>query len=177
VSLGLWFSKKITSAHASFAVVGQFIGAAIGGLIIWIIARGLPDYQRGSFASNGYESHSIGGYSLGAAVAVEIVFTALLVVVVLFTTTKNFSVGMGGLVAGLTLTLIHLITIQVDQTSVNPARSFGAAIFADSDSEALKQLWVFILFPLIGAAVGAALWMLLDPSRNDDAQPVVADAG
>lgn len=168
VTLGLWISKKVDNAHAMFAVIGQVIGAAVGGLIIFVVARGMPGYQRGSFASNGYDTHSLGGYNLGSAMLVEVVFTALLVVVVLFTTTHKFSVGMGGLVVGLTLTLIHLVTIQVDQTSVNPARSFGAAIFADSNSEALKQLWVFIVFPLIGAAVGAALWMVLDPSRGDN---------
>jgi len=168
VTLGLWLSKKVSNAHAAFAVAGQLLGAAVGGLIIWVIARGVPGYQRGSFASNGYKEHSPGGYGLGSAMVVEVVLTALLVVVVLFTTTKKFSVGMGGLVVGLTLTLIHLISIQVDNTSVNPARSFGAAIFADSNSDALKQLWVFIVFPLIGAAVGVALWMLLDASRHED---------
>lgn len=88
-----------------FAVIGQVIGAAVGGLIIFVVARGMPGYQRGSFASNGYDTHSLGGYNLGSAMLVEVVFTALLVVVVLFTTTHKFSVGMGGLVVGLTLTL------------------------------------------------------------------------
>ena len=74
---------------------------------------------------------------------------------------------MSGLVVGITLTLIHLVTIPVDNTSVNPARSFGAALFASSDSEALKQLWLFIIFPLMGAAVGAGVWMVLDPSRDE----------
>jgi aquaporin Z len=167
VTLGFWFAKKIDAAQAVVSVIGQLIGAAAGGAIIWVIARGLPGYQRGGFAANGYRDHSPGGYGIGSAMVVEIVFTALLVVVVLFTTTKPFSVGMGGLVAGITLTLIHLVTIPVDNTSVNPARSFGAAIFASSDSEALKQLWLFIIFPLMGAAVGAGLWMILDPSRKE----------
>jgi aquaporin Z len=167
VTLGLWFAKKIDAAQAVFSVIGELIGAAAGGAIIWVIARGLPGYQRGTFAANGYRDHSPGGYGMGSAMVVEIVFTALLVVVVLFTTTKRFSVGMSGLVVGITLTLIHLVTIPVDNTSVNPARSFGAALFASSDSEALKQLWLFIIFPLMGAAVGAGVWMVLDPSRDE----------
>ncbi len=167
VSLGLWFAKKIDSMHAVFAVVGQAVGAVAGGGIIWAIARGLPGYDRGDFATNGFGAYSPAKYSMSSAMIVEVVFTALLVIVVLFTTTKKVSVGMGGLVVGLTLTLIHLITIQVDNTSVNPARSFGTALFANSDSEALNQLWLFIIFPLIGAAVGAAVWMVLDPSRRE----------
>ncbi len=168
VTLGMWVAKKVNGAHAVFAVLGQILGAAIGGFIIWGIARGVPGFQRGSFASNGYKLHSPGGYGLGSAIVVEIVFTALLVVVVLFTTTRKFSIGFGGLVAGLTLALIHMVTIPIDNTSVNPARSFGAAIFADSKSDALNQLWVFIVFPLVGAVVGVFLWLMLDDSRLED---------
>lgn len=168
VTLGMWLARKVNGAHAFFAVLGQIFGAALGGFIIWGIARGLKGWDRGSFASNGFDQHSPAGYGLGAAMVVEIVFTALLVVVVLFTTTRKFSIGFGGLVAGLTLTLIHLITIPVDNTSVNPARSFGAAIFADGNSDALNQLWVFIVFPLIGAVVGVFVWLMLDDSRLED---------
>ena len=96
---------------------------------------------------------------------VEIVLTALLVFVVLFTTTKGFAPGFGGLIAGLTLTVIHLISIPVDNTSVNPARSLGAAVFAQG-SDAWKQLWAFIVFPLIGAAVGAAIFAALKPAES-----------
>ncbi len=166
VSLGLYLARKVSAAHALFAVLGQIVGAAAGGFIVWMIARNVKGFERGSFASNGYRAHSIGGYGLKAAIIVEVVFTALLVIVVLFTTTKKFSVGMGGLTVGLTLALIHLITIQVDQTSVNPARSFGTAIFADSSSDAMNQLWVFLIFPLIGAAVGVVIWLALDDSRQ-----------
>ena len=168
VTLGMWLARKVNGAHAFFAVLGQILGAVIGGFVIWGIARGLDGFDRGSFASNGFDDHSPGGYGLGSAMVVEIVFTALLVTVVLFTTTRKFSIGFGGLVAGLTLALIHLITIPVDNTSVNPARSLGAAIFADGDSDALNQLWVFIVFPLIGAVVGVFLWLMLDDSRLED---------
>ena len=168
VTLGMWLARKVNGAHAFFAVLGQILGAAIGGFIIWGIARGVDTFERGGFASNGYDDHSPAGYGLGSAMVVEVVFTALLVVVVLFTTTRKFSIGFGGIVAGLTLALIHMITIPIDNTSVNPARSFGAAIFADGDSDALNQLWVFIVFPLIGAVVGVFLWLMLDDSRLED---------
>jgi len=168
VTLGMWLARKVNSAHAFFAVLGQILGAAIGGFIIWGIARGADTFERGGFASNGFDEHSPGGYGLGSAIVVEIVFTALLVVVVLFTTTRKFSIGFGGIVAGLTLALIHMITIPIDNTSVNPARSFGAAIFAEGSSDALNQLWVFIVFPLVGAVVGVFLWLMLDDSRLED---------
>lgn len=168
VTVGMWLTRKINGAHAFFAVLGQFAGAAIGGFIIWSIARGLDTFQRGSFASNGFDQLSPGGYGLGSAILVEVIFTAVLVLVVLFTTSRKFSVGFGGLVAGLTLTLIHLITIPVDNTSVNPARSFGTAIFAESSSDALEQLWVFLVFPVLGAVLGVLLWLMLDDSRLED---------
>jgi len=88
--------------------------------------------------------------------------------VMLFATTTKFTPGMGGLVAGITLTLIHLISIPVDNTSVNPARSLATALFADTSTEALQQLWAFILFPLIGAVVGVIVWLMLDEARLED---------
>ena len=99
---------------------------------------------------------------MGAAIIVEIVFTALFVFVVLTTTGRRFAPGFGGLVAGITLAVIHLVTIPVDNTSVNPARSIATAIFADTDPSALGQLWVFIVFPLIGSVVGVFIWLLVD---------------
>jgi aquaporin Z len=179
VTLGMWLARKVNGRHAIAAVIGQIVGAIAGAAMIWGIARGNDSFARGNFASNGYDRipftdsnpAAIGGkpfYSLGAAMAVEILFTALLVLVVLFTTSKRFSVGFGGLVVGLTLTLIHMVTIPVDNTSVNPARSLGAALFANGDSDALAQLWVFIVFPLIGAVVGVIAWLVLDDARLED---------
>ena len=92
----------------------------------------------------------------------EIVFTALFVFVVLSTTGRRFAPGFGGLTAGITLAVIHLVTIPVDNTGVNPARSLATAIFADTDPSALGQLWVFIIFPLIGSVVGVFVWLLID---------------
>jgi aquaporin Z len=159
VTLGLFVSKKIDKFHAGMAVVGQLIGAVVGGGIIAIVVSS-ADLDRPGFASNGYEK-KFGFMGLGAAAIMEIVLTALLVVVVLATTTKKFAPGFGGLVAGLTLAVIHLISIPVDNTSVNPARSLGAAIFADGSVDALEQLWAFIVFPLIGGALGAVIHKVL----------------
>ncbi len=95
-------------------------------------------------------------------------FTALFVLVFLATTSRRFAPGFGGLVAGIALAAIHLATIPVDNTGVNPARSLATAIFADTDPSALSQLWVFIIFPLLGSLIGVFVWLLLDESRLED---------
>lgn len=165
VTLGMLLARKINGAHAVFAWIGQVIGGVGGAALIWGMASGRDDWKRGQFAANLWSGEY---YGLGAAIVAEVVLTALLVMVVLFTTTRKFAPGMGGLVAGLTLTVIHLISIPVDNTSVNPARSLGTALFADPSYEALQQLWAFIVFPLVGAVVGVVLWLMLDDSRLED---------
>ncbi len=162
VTLGLLLAKKINGAHAMFAVVGQVIGSVVGAVIIYGIASGQDGYERGQFAANLWSGQYFG---LGATIVSEVVLTAVLVLVVLTTTQRGFAPGMNGLVAGLTLTLIHLISIPVDNTSVNPVRSFATALFADTDTEALQQLWAFIVFPLIGAVVGVIVWLIVDETR------------
>jgi aquaporin Z len=167
VTLGMVLTRKLTWAQAAFYWAGQFVGAAIGGLIIYAIANNIEGFSsKNNFAANGWDQYSPGGYGIVAAMFVEVVFTALLVYVVLATTSRHFPIGFGGLAAGITLALIHMVTIPVDNTSVNPARSFGAALFAGPD--ALGQLWLFIVFPLIGAAVGALIWIMLDEARLED---------
>ena len=130
-------------------------------------ASGLDAFDAtNNFAQNGWNEFSPGGYGFGPMVVVEIFFTSLLVFVVLSTTHGRFLPAVGGITVGLTLALIHLVTIPVDNTSVNPARSFGSAIFAGAD--AWKQLWAFIVFPLIGSVVGVAIWMVVHGNRLDD---------
>jgi aquaporin Z len=156
VTLGLLIAKKIDKAHATAAVIGQIIGGILGGGIIAIIVSSGGGWStRGGFASNLYDKAD-GFLGLGAAIVAEIVLTALLIVVVLATTTKGFAPGFGGLIAGLTLTVIHLISIPVDNTSVNPARSLGAVVFSQG-SHGWTQLWAFIVFPLVGGALGAII--------------------
>lgn len=167
VTIGLWAAKKVESAKVPFYLIGQFVGAAAGGLVIYAIAKGNRGFDAtNNFAANGWGRWSPEGYNLGATVLVEIVFTALLVFVVLRTTSKRFPPSAAGLAVGMTLAVIHLVTIPVDNTSVNPARSFGAAIF--SGSEAMKQLWAFIVFPIIGALVGTLAWVAVDDAKLED---------
>ena len=167
VTLGMLLARKVTTMHAVYAWVGQVVGAIGGAAIIYGIASGRDGFHRGQFAANLWSGKY---YGLGSAIIVEVLLTGLLVMVVLFTTTKKFAPGMGGLVIGLTLTLIHLISIPVDNTSVNPARSIGVAVF--TGGWALTQLWVFIVFPLIGGALGALVWRLL--AGEDE---VIAESG
>jgi len=162
VTLGLFLAKKVSGAHAIFSVLGQIVGDTLGGALVLGIASGRDDFERGAFASNRWSGQFAG---LGSTIVVEVVLTALLVLVVLATSTPKFAAGFQGLVAGLTLMLIHLISIPVDNTSVNPARSFGAAIYARLNSDALEQLWAFIVFPLVGAVVGVIVWLIIDDSR------------
>ncbi len=177
ITLGMRLGRKIDTAHAVAAWIGQFLGGAIGGFVIWGIGRGKDGWASGTFGANGWAQLSPGGYGLGSVIVAEVVFTAVLVVVALSSTGKRFAVALNGVAIGLTIALIHLISIQVDNTSVNPARSFGAAIFAELDSDALQQLWVFIVFPLLGAIVGVFLWLMIDEARLESTElfmPVIA---
>lgn len=159
VTLAFWLTRKVSLVQAVAYWIAQAVGAVIGGLLLYLISDTGDLDKTGVFAANGWGDKIGSPFGMGAAIAVEIVFTALLIFVVLATTTKGYPVGFGGIAAGLTLAMIHLATIPVDNTSVNPARSLGAAVFAGSD--ALGQLWVFIVFPLLGAIVGVFAWLLV----------------
>jgi aquaporin Z len=165
VTLGFLVSRKITAVQAAYYWVAQLVGAAIGGLVIYVISESGDLDKTGIFAANGWGDEIGSPFGLGSAAVVEVVFTALLVFVVLATTTVGYPAGFGGIAAGLTLAMIHLTTIPVTNTSVNPARSFGAAIFSGTD--AIGQLWAFIVFPLVGALVGVAGWMFVHNVRLD----------
>jgi aquaporin Z len=167
VTLGMLLANKIDMVHAVYAWIGQVVGAIGGGAIIFGIASGRDGFERCQFASNLWSGRY---YGLGSTIVVEVLLTALLVMVMLFTTTKKFAPGMGGLVAGITLTLIYMISIPVDNGSVNPARSLGTAVFASGRTDALQQLWAFILFPMIGAVVGVIVWLMLDDSRLEETE-------
>ena len=166
VTLGFLIAKKIAPVTAVIYMASQVVGAIIGGLILYVVTEGGDLDKTGVFAANGWGDKLGVPYGLGSAIVVEIVFTALLVFVVLSTTSKGYPAGFGGIVAGVTLAMIHLATIPVDNTSVNPARSIGAAVFAGTD--ALGQLWAFIVFPMIGAAAGYGAWLLVH-EPNDEA--------
>jgi len=166
VTVAFWLTRKITLGQAVYYWVAQVVGAVLGGLVLYVVSSGGDNDKTGVFASNGWGDDLGVPFGLGAAIVVEIVFTALLIFVVLSTTTKGYPVGFGGIAAGLTLAMIHLATIPVDNTSVNPARSLGTALFGGSD--AMSQLWVFIVFPLVGAVLGVLVWLLVHEERLED---------
>ena len=182
VTIGLWLNRKIKAGLVPIYIGAQLVGATIGALIIWAIAAGAPgdfDPSSKNFAVNGWANLSPGGFSFGAMVVAEIVMTAILVFVVLSTTHRAFSPAAGGLAVGLTLTLIHLVSIPVDNTSVNPARSFGVAVIAGGD--AIEQLWAFFVFPVAGALLGALAWYALGdvqlPAEPGPGAPLGEDPG
>jgi aquaporin Z len=161
VSVGLAVAKKLRWADVPWYIVPQLVGAIVGALLIFIIAHGTKGFSAvtSGFASNGYGRHSPGGYNIPAVAVTEILLTALFLFVICSTFHGKFPVGFAGIAIGLTLTLIHLISIPVDNTSVNPARSLGPALF--QAHWALAELWAFIVFPLIGGVLGAFVWLFV----------------
>jgi aquaporin Z len=162
VTLGALLMRKVAPRDVPGYVIGQCIGAIVAAGVLLIIAKGAPGgYDAGSagLGANGYDTHSPGGYSLAAAFLAEAILTAFLVYTVLGATDTAAPVGFAGIAIGLVLALIHLVSIPVTNTSVNPARSLGPAIFVGG--WALEQLWLFIVAPLIGAAVAAGIYIAL----------------
>ena len=177
VTFGMWMMRKTPGRELPVYWVGQILGGALGGTAIWLIASGAPggfDPTPANFAVNGWSSLSPGGFEFWAMVVTELVMTALLLFVVLSTTHRKFTPAAAGLAVGLTLTLIHLISIPVDNTSVNPARSIAMAIFAGGT--AIEQLWAFVVFPLLGAGLGALAWSAIDDGKTTDAAATDAAA-
>jgi aquaporin Z len=161
VTVGLATAKRFDWKEAPGYIVAQVVGATIAGAVLLVIASGTGDFDRVSsgFASNGYGDRSPGGYSLLAVIVVEVVLTAFFLYVIFGATAKRAAVGFAGLTIGLALTLIHLISIPVSNTSVNPARSLGVAWFAGGD--AMQQVWVFIVAPIVGAAIAGVTHALI----------------
>ena len=157
VSIGLWAGGRFPAASLLPYIAVQVAGGVVGAGILYLIASGHADFTLANgFASNGYAEHSPGGYSLTAALVSELVMTFMFLIVILGATHKRAPVGFAGLAIGLALTLIHLISIPVTNTSVNPARSTGPALFVGD--WALQQLWLFWLAPLIGAAIAGFVY-------------------
>ena len=159
VTVGLWSAGRCANQHVLPYIIAQVIGAVVAAAVLWIVASGKAGWVAGGFASNGYGELSPGKYSLTACFAVEALLTFFFVFIIIGTTSKGAAVGFAGIPIGLALTLIHLISIPVTNTSVNPARSTGPALVVGG--WALGQLWLFWVAPLIGAFVGGlvARWM------------------
>jgi aquaporin Z len=159
VTLGLLLSGKFEAKHVPGYVIAQIVGAIVAAGVLLIVAGGTTggyDPSAAGFAANGYGAHSPGGYNLMAAFVAEVVLTFFLVFTVLGSTDIKAPVGFAGLPIGIVLVLIHLVGIPVTNTSVNPARSIGPALFVGG--WALEQLWLFIVAPLIGAAIASAMY-------------------
>lgn len=159
VSLGLMIGGRFEAKDLVPYWVAQVAGAIVAAFILYLIASGAPNFQPGGFASNGYGEASPGGYSMTAALITEVVLTAAFLFIILGATSAGAPAGFAPIAIGLGLTLIHLVSIPVTNTSVNPARSTGVAFFADGP--ALSQLWLFWVAPLIGAVLGGTLWKIV----------------
>jgi aquaporin Z len=156
VSVGLATAGRFSWSELPGYVIAQVLGGIAGALVLYLIASGKADFSAaGGFASNGYGEHSPGGYSMLAALVAEVVLTAFFLIIILGSTGKGVPPGFAPIAIGLALTLIHLISIPVTNTSVNPARSTGVAIFAGG--WAIQQLWLFWIAPIIGGAIGAVI--------------------
>lgn len=165
VTLGLTAGGRFPAKEAIPYIVAQVIGAIIAGWVLYAIASGKPGFEVGGFASNGYGAHSPGGYSMGAVFLCEVVMSGFFVLIIMGSTDKRAAAGFFGLTIGLALTVIHLVSIPVTNTSVNPARSTGPAIVQSlmntADAWALGQLWLFWVAPIIGGVIGGLVYRYL----------------
>lgn len=165
VSIGLWAGGRFPAGKLLPYIVAQVLGGVVAGAILFIIASGKEGFDLAAgFASNGYGEHSPGGYSLPAALVTEIVMTMMFLIVILGATDKRAPQGLAPVAIGLCLTLIHLISIPVTNTSVNPARSTGVAIFVGG--WAVAQLWLFWIAPIIGAILGARVYRFIGKEES-----------
>jgi aquaporin Z len=165
VTVGLAAGGRFPSSQIIPYIIAQVVGAVVASAVLWIIARGAPGFDlAGGFAANGYGDHSPGHYSLASALVAEFVLTAAFLFVIMGATHGKAPAGFAPLAIGLALTLIHLISIPITNTSVNPARSTGPALFVGG--WALGQLWHFWVAPLLGGAAGGVLyrWLSAEPS-------------
>ncbi len=164
VSVGLWAGGRFSASQLLPYVISQVAGAIAAGGVLFIIASGADGFDASAgFASNGYGSQSPGGYSLLAALVCEVVLTAMFLIVILGATDARAPAGFAPIAIGLCLTLIHLISIPVTNTSVNPARSTGVALFAGGPW--IAQLWLFWVAPIVGAVIGAVIYKSISSEK------------
>jgi aquaporin Z len=164
VSIGLWVGGRFDKKELLPYIVAQVLGGIAGAGILYLIASGKEGFEIGGFASNGYGEHSPGGYSMLAALVTEIVMTFMFLIIILGATHSSAPKGLAGLAIGLGLTLVHLISIPVTNTSVNPARSTSQALFAGG--WALDQLWLFWVAPIVGAILAGLVYKIMSPEKE-----------
>ncbi len=165
VSVGLWAGGRFPAKQLLPYIVAQVLGAVVAGGVLYLIASGKAGFDvSAGFASNGYGAHSPGGYSLLAALVTEVVMTMMFLVIILGATDKRAPQGFAPLAIGLSLTLIHLISIPVTNTSVNPARSTGVGVFVGD--WAVAQLWLFWVAPIAGGLLGAAIYRFISGTKD-----------
>ncbi|PWL37336.1 aquaporin Z [Flagellimonas aquimarina] len=166
VSIGLVLGGRLNKKDLLPYIIAQILGGIAGAGILYIIVSGKPGIEIGGFAANGYGEHSPGGYNMVSAFITEVVMTFMFLMIILGATHSKAPKGMAGLAIGLGLTLIHLISIPVTNTSVNPARSTSQALFAEG-SWAIPQLWLFWLAPILGAIIAGVVYKYLSPEQNN----------
>lgn len=165
VSIGLWAGGRFPANQILPYIIAQVVGAIVAGGVLYVIASGQPGFDvAAGFASNGYGEHSPGGYSMLAALVTEIVMTMMFLVIILGATDERAPKGFAPIAIGLGLTLIHLISIPVTNTSVNPARSTGVGLYVGD--WAVSQLWLFWVAPIVGAVIGAAVYKYIGSAED-----------
>lgn len=165
VSIGLWAGGRFSAKELVPYIVAQVLGGIAGAGVLFVIASGAPGFSAAAgFASNGYGAHSPGGYSLLACFAAEVVMTMMFLLIIMGATGKRAPQGFAPIAIGLGLTLIHLISIPVTNTSVNPARSLGVAVFVGD--WAISQLWLFWAAPIVGAVLGALVYRFIGETEK-----------
>src|ERR1700729_4058405 len=172
VTLGLWAAGRCANYHVVPYIIAQVIAAIAAAAVLWVIASSHPGWVAGGFASNGYGELSPGKYGLGGCFLMEVVMTFFFLFIIIGTTSKGAAVGLAGIPIGLALTLIHLISIPVTNTSVNPARSTGPALFAGGPY--IHQLWLFWLAPIVGGILGGLVASWLGDARASRDKPQLA---
>ena len=171
ISIAMLVAGKMKGKDCVMYVIAQCLGAIAGAAVLLAVASGADGYSRAhvGLGQNGYGDHSHGGYSLAACFLAEVVLTAIFLFVIFGSTSKNAPKGFAGISIGLSLVLIHLVGIPITGTSVNPARSLGPALLVAGD--AIKQVWLFIVAPILGAIVAALIWKLFFDSGPEEASP------
>ena len=164
ISISLWAGGRFPANQLLPYIVAQVIGAIVAGGVLYLIATGQPGFEMGGFAANGYGEHSPGGYSLLAALITEIVMTMMFLFIIMGATDERAPQGLAPLAISFCLTLIHLISIPVTNTSVNPARSTGVAVYVGD--WAVGELWLFWLAPIVGGVLGALLYRYIGSADN-----------